>query len=95
MTVLFALAILSILIGLGYYVYLLVTPKKNTIKKETQCEEDPSIAILIPARNESLVIEGLLNSIEKQTIDIPSSHVYVIVESLDDPTVEIVKKHHM
>ena len=38
MTVLFALAILSISIGLGYYVYLLVTPKKNTIKKETQCE---------------------------------------------------------
>ena len=50
-------------------------------------------AILIPARNESKVINGLLNSIENQTMKVKD--VYVIVESKSDPTVEIVKKHNM
>ena len=51
--------------------------------------------ILIPARNESQVIEQLLISIEKQTKKINSKDVYIIVESKEDPTVEIVKKHNM
>ena len=95
MMLFYAIAILSIIAGLCYYLYLLITPKKNKITKENQITKDPEIAILIPARNESSVIEELLNSIEKQSYKIPSENVYVIVESQEDPTVEIVKKHQM
>ena len=91
----YAIAILSIVAGLCYYIYLLITPKKNQIEKEKERKKDPEIAILIPARNESLVIEDLLDSIEKQTSKINNKNVYIIVESEEDPTVEIAKKHQM
>ena len=63
-------------------------PKKSDTVTNKYC-------ILIPARNESQVIEQLLISIEKQTKKINSKDVYIIVESKEDPTVEIVKKHNM
>lgn len=53
----------------------------------------PEIAILIPARNESAVIEGLLKSIVKQTIKVDMRSVYVVVETLTDPTINICKKY--
>lgn len=53
----------------------------------------PEIAILIPARNESAVIEGLLKSIVKQTIKVDMRSVYVVVETLTDPTIKICKKY--
>lgn len=52
-------------------------------------------AILIPARDESRVIEELLNSILNQTRKIDSDDVYVIVEEESDKTVEIVKNKNM
>lgn len=52
-------------------------------------------AILIPARDESKVIEELLNSILNQTRKINSDDVYVIVEEESDKTVEIVKNKNM
>lgn len=54
----------------------------------------PRVAILIAARDESKVIEGLLKSIQKQTVKVRPEDVYVIVETLDDPTVQICKKYH-
>lgn len=39
------------------------------------------------------MIEGLLESLEKQTVKIKTEDVYVIVETKDDPTVEICRKH--
>lgn len=63
------------------------SPKKSDTVTNKYC-------ILIPARNESQVIEQLLISIEKQTKKINSKDVYIIVESKEDPTVEIVKKHN-
>lgn len=56
-------------------------------------ERQPEFAVLIPARDESAVIEGLLKSLEKQTVKIKTEDVYVIVEAEDDPTVEICQKH--
>ena len=91
----YSIALLSIIVGLCYYVYLLLTPKKNLLQKEENLKENPRIAILIPARNESLVIEELLKSIENQSHKINSQDVYVIVENENDPTVEIVQKHKM
>ncbi len=91
----YILAILFIVIGLLYYLYLLFTPKKNKLNLETEIVKDPNIAILIPARNESIVIEELLNSIEKQSVKVNPNNVFVIVESEKDPTIEIVKRHQM
>lgn len=47
------------------------------------------IAILIPARDESRVIRGLLESLNAQSLPVRMQDVYVIVEKPDDSTVEI------
>lgn len=91
----YSIALLSIIVGLCYYVYLLFTPKKNLLQKEENLKENPRIAVLIPARNESLVIEELLKSIENQSHKINSQDVYVIVENENDPTVKMVQNHKM
>lgn len=62
---------------------------KLTLKRR---EKDPRIAVLIAARDESAVIEGLLESLKKQTVEVKPEDVYVIVETMDDPTVDICKK---
>lgn len=71
----------------------------------TPRENPEHIAVLIAARDESAVIEGLLESLEQQTImttaastkSAPSPlsmrDVFVIVESDQDPTVKICQRH--
>lgn len=54
---------------------------------------DPEFAILIPARDESAVIEGLLKSLKQQTIEVKPENVYVVVETREDPTVGICQKY--
>ena len=51
-----------------------------------------NFAVLVAARNESKVISHLLDSLLIQTYPRKNYEVYVIVESEDDPTVEIVKQ---
>lgn len=82
--------ILSILMLIYSY---LVTIKNNNYPKKVKTTKKN--AILIPARDESKVIESLLISIENQTQKINPEDIYVIVESLKDRTVKIVKKHKM
>ena len=48
-------------------------------------------AVLVAARDESKVIAGILKSLKEQTYDPKHFDVWIIVESEDDPTVEIVK----
>lgn len=67
--------------------------KKNKLQLKPR-KIKPKLAILIAARDESRVIAGLLESIQKQTVKVPPEDVYVIVETLDDPTVQICKKYH-
>lgn len=81
--------IIILLIILYYVAFCSLT--KSKIKKTTN--EINHYAILIPARDESNVIENILISIEKQTYKISMKDVYVIVEREDDPTVDIVKRH--
>ena len=57
-------------------------------------DENHDFCILIPARYESLVIEDLLKSIKNQTFKIDFKDVYVIVESINDETVDICKKYN-
>src|SRR5574344_1003959 len=92
---LFCISIFAFAIGLIDTIYLFFFFFKNTLVKETDMKKNPKVCILIPARDESKVIEPLLKSIEKQTYSIDSKDVYVIIESETDPTVDIVKKHHM
>lgn len=66
--------------------------KKVELKKLTPPFK---IAILIPARDESSVIEPLLKSILHQTVPVPAADVYIIVEDKKDPTVSIAQKYHM
>ena len=74
------------------YKYLIMLKNTNYPQKE---KNRHNYAILIPARNESLVIEKLLISIENQTKKIKPEDVYVIVETKKDKTVSIVEKHKM
>ena len=62
-------------------------------RKLPEAKKKHKFALLIPARNESKVIGNLLESIQNQTYDKELLHTYVIVESEDDPTCEIVKKY--
>lgn len=74
------------------YKYLIMKKNTNYPQKE---KNGHNYAILIPARNESLVIEKLLISIENQTKKIKPEDVYVIVETKKDKTISIVEKHKM
>lgn len=51
-------------------------------------------AIIIPARNESKVIEGLLKSIKRQDYNQDLLDIYVVVRDKDDPTIEIAKRYN-
>ena len=89
------ISFLLIIYSLFLLVYsFFVMTRNNNIPKKSDTVTN-KYCILIPARNESQVIEQLLISIEKQTKKINSKDVYIIVESKEDPTVEIVKKHNM
>ncbi len=81
---------LGLAAGLALRANLALRNNKLNLTKRTKI---PKLAILIPARYESAVIEGLLKSIAEQTWPVRMTDVYVIVESLDDPTVEICKKY--
>ncbi len=75
---------------LAIYANLALRKNRLELHKRTNV---PKSAILVPARYESAVIEGLLKSIERQTVKMPMRDVYVIVESEDDPTVKICAKY--
>lgn len=62
-------------------------------KKMPEAKKDYNYAIIVPARNESKVIEQLLISIKRQNYNKNLLHTYVVVESDNDPTCEICKKY--
>ena len=86
------LATLIFVLSLWYYIFyfiiVLIQPKKFKDAKDYY-----KFAILIPARNESKVIENILQSISKFDYPKDKYDAFIIVESEDDPTVNIVKKY--
>ena len=64
-------------------------------KKEKHILNDKQnkIAVLIPARNESMVIRDLLDSAKSQTYPADKFHLHIIVKEHDDPTINIVKEY--
>lgn len=83
-----AVSVLFLMQKIIYHIFGLIPSKKLPDAKKNH-----KFAILIPARNESKVIEGILNSIKEQNYDHALLDTFVIVESEDDPTCEIVKKY--
>lgn len=57
-----------------------------------QAKKEHKYAVLIPARNESKVIRGILESLKKQTYNMELVDTYIIVESESDPTVQIASQ---
>lgn len=82
------ISVLLLLQKIVYHIFGLIPSKKFPDAKKNH-----KYAIIIPARNESKVIEGLLNSIKEQDYDHSLLDTYLVVESEDDPTCEIAKKY--
>lgn len=82
------------LVGIGILILCIgsIMVRQNKNYPVPRQKKDYKFAILIPARNESRVIEGLLRSIMLQTYKIDMNDVYVVVEDKKDKTVEITKR---
>ncbi len=61
--------------------------------KLPEAKSEHKFAILIPARNESHVINNLLQSLKDQKYPKDKYDIYVIIEREDDPTNEICKQY--
>lgn len=81
-----------IFISIGLFLFFVQKLSRNKKRDLIKKKDIASFSILIPARDESAVIEDLLDSIQKQSIKIPSKDIYVIIESREDPTYNIAKK---
>lgn len=62
-------------------------------KRFPNAKKDHKYAIIIPARNESKVIAGLLDSIKNQNYNKDLLKTFVVVEQESDPTCEICKNY--
>ncbi len=83
-----AVSVLLLLQKIIYHIIGLFPSKRCPPAKKNH-----KYAILVPARNESRVIEQLLKSIEAQDYDHSLIDTYIIVESTTDPTCQIAKKY--
>ena len=77
------------------FLLIIKSTQKRDINLSIKDNKETKFSILIPARYESKVIENLLISLNKQTVKVNPKDVFVIIESLEDKTYEIVKKYHM
>lgn len=82
-----------IIIDIILFVITTIRSRNNHNYPIKESVSNPKFAILIPARDESKVIEGLIKSIKGQTFKIDMKDVYVIVEDINDYTCDIVKKY--
>lgn len=82
-----------IFIGALMAVSVTLIARKNNNKPKRR-KDGHNFCVLIPARYESKVIEGLLKSIKNQTHKVKMTDVYVVVESEKDETVNICKKYN-
>lgn len=88
------ISIFLIIIGLLALFTSSFLARLNNNKPKEKRKELSNFCFLIPARDESKVIEDLLISIKNQTKKINMKDVYIIIENEKDPTVEIAKKYN-
>lgn len=74
------------MVGIGVFLFLIQHFFSDKKRKLSPKKENPKIAILIAARDESAVISSLFDSIDEQSVSIASEDVYVIIENREDPT---------
>ena len=86
--VLFALLFFGIM-SWYYFIYFFLS--LMPLEKFPKGEKLFKYAVLVPARNEDKVIVNLLRSLKEQDYNPDYFDVYVIVESKDDPTIQITK----
>ncbi len=82
-----------IIIDIILFVITTIRSRNNHNYPIKESVSNPKFAILIPARDESKVIEGLIKSIKGQTFKIDMKDVYVIVEDINDYTCDIASKY--
>lgn len=87
------IGIIILIIGLLLTISKRIISKFNKNYPTKQKIKNPNFCILIPARYESKVISGLLESIKNQTQKIDMKNVFVIIEDLTDPTLKITKSY--
>lgn len=87
------ISLILIFIGIVTAIIINFLARKNNNKPKKRNDEH-NFCILIPARYEFRVIEGLLKSIKNQTYKINMEDVYVVVESSEDESVNICKKYN-
>ena len=89
MHILYWISLGFVLAGLGLLIYIIIKDAKP-LKQQLEKKKKHNYAILIPARNESAVIENLLKSIAEQT---DLKNTYVIVEKASDKSCRIAEKY--
>ena len=87
------LGILLIIIGIIYLLIIHYIGKFNQNFPTKKRDKMNNFCILIPARDESQVIESLLISISKQTKKVNMQDVYIIIENEADKTLQIAQKY--
>ncbi len=88
------IGIILIIIGLLILFTTSFLAKQNNNFPKEKRKKLTNFCIIIPARDESKVIEDILISIKNQTKKVNMNDVYIIVESAKDPTNIIAKKYH-
>lgn len=81
-------SVIPLLYKIVYHIGAFTKPRKFP-----EAKKNHKFAIIVPARNESKVIEGMLKSLQAQDYPKELFDTYVIVESNDDPTVKICEKY--
>ncbi|MCM1052506.1 MAG: glycosyltransferase family 2 protein [Ruminococcus sp.] len=87
------IGIALIILGVIYLLLVSFIVKFNNNYPKKTRERLENFAIIIPARDESRVIEDLIKSIKLQTKKVNMQDVYIIVEDKNDKTVEIAKSY--
>ncbi len=82
------LSVLVLIYKIFYHIYALMPAKRFP-----QAKLNHRYAILVPARNESKVIDNLLKSFSETDYPKELYDIYVVVEDKNDPTVEICKNY--
>lgn len=88
-----ALGVVATLFGLTLWAVSYRLLKKDKPEVVRRSQESPRVAVLIPARDESKVISGIIGCLSRQTFPINMADVYVVAESMEDPTVAICREH--
>lgn len=83
--------VLLMTLSIYYLIYWSVSARPLQLVPHS--DRKTRFALLIAARNESNVIENILKSLSVQTYPRECFEAYFIVESFDDPTIQLVEKY--